>query len=95
MSMLVIKRIISLRFVDIISALQPAASGTLIMAIGVYFLHIWLRGLDPLYQLVILPVVGCAIYAAAIWITNRDVAQQGIYLLHETFRKRRIQEDEK
>jgi len=95
MSMIVIKRIISLRFVDIISALQPAASGTLIMAIGVYFLHIWLRGLAPLYQLVILPVVGCAIYAAAIWITNRDVAQQGISLLHETFRKRRISGDGK
>ena len=95
MCMIVIKRIISLRFVDIISAIQPAVIGTLIMAICIYFLHIWLRGFAPLYQLVILPVVGCAIYAAAIWITNRDVAQQGIYLLHEAFRKKRIQGDGK
>ncbi len=95
MRLVVIKRIISLRYVDIISAIQPAASGTLIMTIAVYFLHIWLRGLAPLYQLVILPVVGCAIYAAAIWITNRDVAQQGISLLHDTFGKRRIAGDGK
>ena len=95
MSLVVIKRIISLRYVDIISALQPAASGTLIMAIAVYFLRIGLRGLDPLYQLVILPVVGCAIYAAAIWLINRDVAQQAISLLRDTFGKRRIAGDGK
>ncbi|MBA4376394.1 MAG: hypothetical protein C0401_09510 [Anaerolinea sp.] len=95
MRLVVIKRIISLRYVDIISALQPAASGTLIMATGVYFLHIWLRGLGPLYQLVILPVVGCAIYAAAIWLINREVAQQGISLLRDTFGKRRIAGDGK
>lgn len=95
MRLVVIKRIISLRYVDIISAIQPAASGTLIMAMGVYFIHIWLRGLDPLYQLVVLPVVGCAIYAAAIWLINRDVAQQGISLLRDTFGKRRIPGDGK
>ena len=95
MRLVVIKRIISLRYVDIISAIQPAASGTLIMAMGVYFLHIWLRGLAPLYQLVILPVVGCAIYAAAIWLMNRDVAQQSISFLRDTFWKRRIPGDGK
>jgi len=93
MRLVVIKRIISLRYVEIISAIQPAASGTLIMAMGVYFLHIWLRGLDPLYQLVILPVVGGAIYAAAIWLINREVAQQGISLLRDTFGKRRVPGD--
>ena len=85
----IIRRIISFRFADILSALQPAATGTLIMAIGVYFLQIWLRGLAPLYQLVILPLVGCVIYGAAIWLTNREVAQQGIYLLRDTFVKKR------
>lgn len=93
MRIFVIQRIISLRLADIVSAIQPAVIGTLIMAIAVYILKIWLRGLDPLYQLVLLPVVGCAIYAAAIWFINREVAQQGIYLLRNIFGKRRILND--
>jgi PST family polysaccharide transporter len=95
MKMIVIKRIISLRYVDIISAIQPAASGTLVMAMGVFFLHICLRSMAPLFQLVILPVVGGLIYVAAIWFTNRDVARKGFDMLRSTFGKRRIQGDEK
>jgi len=87
--LLVIKLILSLRFADILSALLPAATGTFVMAVGVYFFRSWLRGLDPLYLLIILPLVGGLLYGATIWFTHRDVAQQGIALIRDTFGKRR------
>ena len=58
------------------------------MAIAVYFLHNWLRSMAPLFQLVILPVVGGLIYVSAIWFTNREVARKGIDMLRHTFSKR-------
>jgi len=85
---IVIKRMISLRWRDILSALQPAISGTLVMFLCVYALQIWLRSMAPLFQLVILPVVGGLIYVSAIWFTNREVARKGIDMLRHTFSKR-------
>jgi len=85
---IVIKRMISLRLRDILSALQPAISGSLVMFLCVYALQIWLRSMAPLLQLVILPVVGGLVYAAAIWFTNREVARKGIDMLRSTFGKR-------
>lgn len=89
---IVIKRMISLRMRDILSALQPATSGTLVMFLCVYALQIWLRSMSPLFQLVILPVVGGLVYGAAIWFTNREVARKGIDMLRHTFSKRSKQE---
>jgi PST family polysaccharide transporter len=83
-----IKRMISLRLRDILSALQPAISGTLVMFLCVYALQSWLKSMTPLFQLVILPVVGGLVYGAAIWFTNRDVARKGIDMLRNTFSKK-------
>ena len=85
---IVIKRMISLRWRDILSALQPAISGASVMFLCVYALQIWLRSMAPLLQLVILPVVGGLVYGAAIWFTNREVARKGMDMLRHTYSKR-------
>jgi PST family polysaccharide transporter len=85
---LVIRSVIKLRWREIFSALQPAVTSTLAMFVCTYAFHLWLKNLPSLLSLILLPLVGGVVYAAALWLTNREVALKGLEILRRTFIKK-------
>jgi lipopolysaccharide exporter len=89
----VISRLISLRMLDILSAIRPAAIGTIVMAVSVFGLQILVREFSTLPQLLILTLSGGLVYVATIWLTNREVVNQGVNLLRNILIKKPVQSE--
>jgi len=86
--LIVVARLVHFRFSDILRALQPSFTGSTIMFLAVSGLRLLLVDFSPMLRLLTLALSGGLVYAAALWLFNREVALFGVNLLRRTFAKK-------
>lgn len=81
-------KLVHLRFSQIIQALQPALTASLLMALTLLLLRPTMASLAPLLRLLLLTTSGGLVYLGALWLFHREVTTHSMELLRKTFFKR-------
>ena len=81
-------RLVRFRFSDVLAALQPAFTASVVMILVVSGLRLALVDAPVILRLFVLAASGGLSYAAALWLFNREVALSGVDLLRRTFAKK-------
>jgi O-antigen/teichoic acid export membrane protein len=73
LKLVIIGEIIKVTAAQVIKTIFPPALGSVMMFIVVYFSKLQMNSLNDIVRIVVIPIIGIAVYFSTLWFTHRDL----------------------